>query len=205
MRSHGLGIVFGLLFLGALAGQAAVGHADYTNDQLDHDAAPVTVARYLTSSAFVVDVAENWQSEFLQFTLFIYLTVWLVQRGSPESKQVEDAGKAEDPVHGRGWTTALYANSLVLVMGTIFVLSWAAQLAAGRILFNEEQAEHGASALSLRQYAGTADFWNRTLQNWQSEFLAVGSMAVFAIYLRQRGSPESKPVQAPDEATGVEG
>jgi hypothetical protein len=205
LRDNSLGIVFGLLFLAALAGQAAVGHADFNDEQLDHDGSPISFWRYVTSSAFVVDVTENWQSEYLQFTLFIFLTVWLVQRGSPESKKVDEAGAGEDPVPDRTWRTKLYSNSLVLVMGTIFLASWAAQAVAGRVLYNADQLDHHEAPLTLLQYVASADFWNRTLQNWQSEFLAVGSMAVFAIYLRQRGSPESKPVMAADEATSVEG
>jgi hypothetical protein len=205
LKENSLGLVFGLLFLAALIGQALVGHADFNNEQLDHEGSPVSLWRYVTSSAFAVDVTENWQSEYLQFTLFIFLTVWLVQKGSPESKKVDEAGTAEDPVPDDRFTTKLYSNSLVLVMGTIFLASWAAQAVAGRVQYNAEQLDHHEAPLTLLQYVASADFWNRTLQNWQSEFLAVGSMAVFAIYLRQRGSPESKPVMAPDEATGVEG
>jgi hypothetical protein len=163
-----------------------------------------------------VDVAENWQSEYLQFTLFILFTVWLVQRGSSESKKPGEEGRESDekqlvgpharpgsPAWARvgGWRTSLYSHSLVVVMTVIFVLSWSAQAVAGRVALNEERMRDLLDPLSLPAYLGSPDFWGRTLQNWQSELLAVGSMTVFAIYLRERGSPESKPVGTPHEET----
>jgi hypothetical protein len=174
----------------------------------------------VTSADFGVDVLENWQSEYLQFTLYILGTVWLLQRGSPESKSLDEAGLESDedqrvgphadersPRWARvgGWRTTLYSNSLLLVMGAIWIASWAVQAVDGRVSYNADQLDHQEAALTFVQYLGSSDFWNRTLQNWQSEFLAVGSMAVLAIYLRQRGSPESKPVGAPHGATAVEG
>jgi hypothetical protein len=160
----------------------------------------------------VVDVAENWQSEFLQFFLFIAATIWLVQRGSPESKKPGDEGVGTDADQkvGRhaepdspewakrdGLPRVLFSNSLLLVMGAIFALSWLAQSLAGVVVYNADSAEHGQAAIGWLQYVGSPDFWNRTLQNWQSEFLAVGTMIAFSIFLRQRGSSESKPVGTP--------
>ncbi len=165
-------------------------------------------------------MAENWQSEYLQFTLYILGTVWLLQRGSPESKEPGKAGGESDEsqrigehatarsprwARAGGWRTRVYGNSLVLVMGAIWLASWAVQSVTGRVAYDAQQLDHQEAAVSWLHYVGTSDFWNRTLQNWQSEFLAVGSMAVLSIYLRQRGSPESKPVGAPHDATGVEG
>ena len=225
-REQSLSIVFGLLFLTSLAGQSVAGWHDYNNLETWHaqlqDEAPQTLSfgRYLTSSSFAQAVTENWQSEYLQFTLFILLTVWFVQKGSPESKVISDAGGESDAdqlvgPHARddsprwaragGWRTALYSNSLVLVMGVIWLWSWFAQSVSGWSENNADRIEHEQSPLSWLQYLGSADFWQTTLQNWQSEFLAVGSMAVLAIYLRQRGSPESKPVGCPHDATGAEG
>ena len=106
---------------------------------------------------------------------------------------------------GRRFRTWLFSNSLLLVMGAIWLASWLGQSVTGRVAYNAERFDHQQAAVSWWQYLGSPDFWNRTLQNWQSEFLAVGSMAVLSIYLRQRGSPESKPVGAPHTATGVEG
>ncbi len=180
---------------------------------------PVTFGQYVASSAFWVDVTENWQSEYLQFLLFITATVWFVQRASPESKKLEEAGRESDedqkvgehappdsPAWARagGWRLAVYSRSLSLVMGAIFLGSWAAQSAAGAVAFSEEQLRE-QDPVPWTEYLSMPDFWSRTFQNWQSEMLAVLSMVVLAIYLRERGSPESKPVGSSHEATGVEG
>ena len=217
---NSLSLAFLSLFLASLVGQAFVGHSDFNHDQIAHQDETISMWRFVTSSAFWVDVMENWQSEYLQFTLFILGTVWLVQRGSPESKELDQAGlesdeeqkvgehaEARSPKWAKagGWRTTVYSNSLGLLMGAILLGTWCAQLVTGRVEYNAEQLDHSEATLTLWQYAGSSDFWNRTLQNWQSEFLAIVSMALFAIWLRQRGSPESKPVGAPHHATGVEG
>jgi uncharacterized protein DUF6766 len=211
VRDNGLALGFGLLFLVTLAGQAVAGHADFDQRQLSHGGSAVSFGHYLTSADFAVDVAENWQSEYLQFFLYITATVWLVQRGSPESKPVTRIGlesdadqqigphaQAASPRWARtgGWRTALFSRSLGLLMGALFLLSWLAQSVAGVSAYNAEQIAQHEDPLSWPEYLASADFWNRSLQNWQSEFLAIGSMAIFAVYLRQRGSPESKPVGA---------
>jgi hypothetical protein len=220
LRNHTLGIGFGALFLATLIAQLFVGTADFNALQIAHHGDPISVWRYLRSSDFGADVLENWQSEYLQFTLYILGTVWLLQRGSPESKELDKAGLESDedqkvgehatpesPKWARlgGWRTHVYSNSLVIVMGAIWVASWVGQSVAGHIAYNGDRADHQQPALSYLGYLGTPDFWDRTLQNWQSEFLAIGSMAVLAIYLRQRGSPESKSVGTPHSATGTEG
>jgi hypothetical protein len=220
VRQSSLSLFFLSIFLLALGFQMLAGWQDFNNDQLSHGGAEVGFGRYLLSSEFGVAMLENWQSEYLQFTLYVVATVWFLQRGSPESKELNKAGGESDEEQkvGRhadersprwaqigGWRTWTYSNSLLLVMGTIWLLSWLGQSITGRVAYNEEQLEHQQAALSYVQYLGSADFWERTLQNWQSEFLAVGSMAILAVYLRQRGSPESKPVGAPHEHTGVTG
>ena len=220
VRHNSLGLGFAVMFLAALVGQALVGHADFNDVQAAHHDDGVSLGRYVTSSDFGVDVLENWQSEYLQFTLYILGTVWLLQRGSPESKELDKAGLESDEdqlvgEHARedsprwaragGWRTHVYSNGLLIAMAGIWIASWAGQSVTGRTAYNAEQIDHQLATVSWWGYVGTADFWNRTLQNWQSEFLAVGSMAVLAIYLRQRGSPESKPVGAAHDATGVEG
>jgi hypothetical protein len=219
-RDNGLGLFFGGIFLITLIGQALVGHADFNHQQLSHQDDPISLGRYVFSSSFGSDVMENWQSEFLQFTLYILATVWLLQRGSPESKPPDKAGLESDedqkvgphagprsPRWARtgGLRTALYGNSLVIVMTTLWLGSWLAQSIAGASGYNANQLDHQAATVSWVHYLGSSDFWSRTLQNWQSEFLAVGSMAILSVYLRQRGSPESKPVGAPHDATGLEG
>src|SRR4051795_13448437 len=220
LKQNSLSIVFLVLFLAALTGQAFAGHADFNEQQERHGDPTISLSRYVVSSEFGVDVMENWQSEYLQFTLFVLLTVWLLQRGSPESKELDKDGfeSDEDQMVGEhanadspAWAKAgglrlrIYSHSLLLLMTTIWLGTWFAQAVTGRIEYNSDQLDHHEAPLSLWQYLGASDFWNRTLQNWQSEFLAVGSFAALAIYLRERGSPESKPVGASHEATGVEG
>jgi hypothetical protein len=225
LKPHGLSLFFLVIFLAALVGQAIAGHAQYNEDEIAHAALlhqqpeTLSLGRYLTSSSFAQAVTENWQSEYLQFTLYLMTTVWLVQRGSPESKKLEDAGtqsdeeqmigphaKPDSPKWAKlgGWRTRIYQNSLLIVMLSVWIGSWFAQSVSGWSAYNAEQIEHRQQTVDWLGYLGSSDFWEATLQNWQSEFLAVGSFAVFAIYLRQRGSPESKPVGAPHEATGVE-
>jgi hypothetical protein len=220
LRDNGLGLFFGAIFLATLVGQALVGHADFNHLQVRHHDDPISLGRYIFSSDFGADVLENWQSEYLQFSLYIGMTIWLLQRGSPESKAMGKAGRESDedqklgehadarsPRWARlgGWRTRVYSNSLLIVMTAIWLASWGVQSVTGRVAYNAEQFDHQQGAVNWLGYIVTSDFWNRTLQNWQSEFLAVGSMAVLSIYLRQRGSPESKPVGAPHDATGVEG
>jgi hypothetical protein len=220
LKHNGLSIFFLVLFLGALVGQAFAGHADFNEDQLRHNDPTMSLGRYVLSSHFGVAVLENWQSEYLQFTLFILATVWLLQRGSPESKELHKTGREsdKDQMVGRHagerspkWAKAhdlrrtLYENSLLIVMAAIWIGSWVAQSITGVAEYNTERLDHHQLPVSWTEYLGRADFWEKTLQNWQSEFLAVGSMAILAVYLRQRGSPESKPVGAAHDATGVEG
>jgi hypothetical protein len=217
---NGLSLTFLLLFLGSLVGQAFAGWSDFNAEQQRHHEAEVSLGRYITSSAFGSAVMENWQSEYLQFTLFILLTIWLIQRGSPESKEPGREGRESDrdqligehahprsPLWARvgGFRTWLYSNSLLTVMIAIWIGSWFAQSVTSFTDHNADLLSHQEDPVSWLSYLGTSDFWEKTLQNWQSEFLAVGSMAILAVYLRQRGSPESKPVGAPHDATGVEG
>src|SRR5918993_1181416 len=219
IRNNALSILFLVLFLGAIIGQSVAGFLENNEQLTQHGQPPMAFLEFVTSSEFVVDVAENWQSEFLQFSLFIAATIWLVQRGSPESKRPGDEGvgsdkeqkvgkyaEADSPEWAKrgGLAAVLYSNSLLLVMVAIFVLSWLAQSLAGVVVFNSENAEHSKAPIGWAEYVVTSDFWNRTLQNWQSEFLAVGAMIAFSIFLRQRGSSESKPVGLPHYASATE-
>ena len=220
VRDNALSLTFGGLFLVTLVGQALSGAADFNAQQIANGLEPVSLGDYVTSSSFGVDVMENWQSEYLQFLLYIFATVWLVQRGSAESKKPGEEGTESDkeqrigryatedsPEWARtgGWRTALFSRSLGLLMGGLFLLTWAASSVAGWAAFNSEQLGQRQDPVSWLGYLGEADFWNRSFQNWQSEMLAVGSMAVFSVYLRQRGSPESKPVGVAHADTGQTG
>ena len=220
LRANALSLAFGAFFLITLVGQALSGVADVNEQQVVNGLEPVSLLDYVTSSSFGVDVMENWQSEYLQFSLYIFATVWLVQRGSSESKKPGEEGPESDqeqkigrhagddsPAWARtgGWRMAVFARSLGLLMGVLFLLTWAASSIAGWAAYNSEQLGDREDPVSYLGYLGAADFWNRSFQNWQSEMLAVGSMAVFSVYLRQRGSPESKPVGAPHTVTGQTG
>jgi hypothetical protein len=220
LRDNSLAIFFLAIFLIALGFQSLAGWQDFNNNQLRHNGESIGYGRYLLSSEFGVAMLENWQSEYLQFALYITATVWFLQRGSPESKELDQAGGESDeeqkigrhadedsPLWARvgGLRTRVYSNSLLIVMGGIWLLSWLGQSITGRVAYNAERLEHHQAGLDYVQYLGSADFWERTLQNWQSEFLAVGSMAILAVYLRQRGSPESKPVGEAHGHTGVTG
>jgi hypothetical protein len=220
LLTNGLSITFGLFFLASLTGQAFSGLAYFNEQQTSANLEGISFWQYVTSSNFAVDVSENWQSEYLQFFLLIVLAVWLVQKGSPESKKIEQRGaesdqdqligdfaKADSPAWAKtgGFRTVLFSNSLGLVMGSVFILSWLVQSVTGFTAHAEEQLTNLQDPGNWSEYLISPEFWNRTLQNWQSEFLAVWSMVILSVYLRQRGSPESKPVGEAHDATGVQG
>ncbi|MGW7613585.1 DUF6766 family protein [Streptomyces sp. NPDC054766] len=220
VRDNGISLGFGIAFLFALAGQAIADCAEFNNQLATDGLAQVSFPDHLISSDFAVDVTENWQSEYLQFFLYIFATVWLLQRGSPESKKMNKAGPESDedqrvgkhagpdsPRWARvgGVRQALFSRSLGLVMAALFFFSWLAQSIAGVAAYNEQQLRQLQAPTDWQHYITSADFWSRSLQNWQSELLAVASMAILSVYLRQRGSPESKPVGAPHTTTSVEG
>jgi hypothetical protein len=219
---NSLSLFFLAIFLAALAGQAIAGHDLYNEEAAMHGEASISLWKFLSTADFAQAVTENWQSEYLQFALFALATIWLLQKGSPESKELDRAGREseEDQRLGKHATPEspgparreggvrrwLFSNSLLLVMALIFVVSWSAQSVSGLAVFNDDARTHGEQAISWLSYIGTSEFWEATFQNWQSEFLAVGSFAVLAIFLRQRGSPESKPVGARTlDSTGQEG
>jgi hypothetical protein len=220
LRESSLSLFFGAILLASVAGQSVAGQHQYNADATEHGEKAISWRQYVVTPEFGGDLLENWQSEFLQFSLYIVATVWLLQRGSNESKTLNEAGRESDKQQRVGqyaeanspaWAKAagfrrwIYSNSLMLVMTAIFFLSWFGQSVNGWRAFNNTQDEHKSAHIAYGEYLLNADFWDRTLQNWQSEFLAIGSMAVFTIYLRQRGSPESKPVGAPHDETGSSG
>jgi hypothetical protein len=221
LRSNSLSIFFLAIFLLAVAGQSYAGWHKYNEQRVSHHEHSISYTRYLTSSEFGQAVTENWQSEYLQFVLYFMATIWFVQRGSPESKKWRDRGREDEvaqemgenarpdspaPARRRGgMIRALYSNSLLIWMGTIWVASWFGQSVTGWSAYNSDQLAHKEAGTNWIGYVKSSDFWEATLQNWQSEFLAVGSMAIFAVYLRQRGSPESKPIGAPHDETAATG
>jgi hypothetical protein len=212
LRDNGLSIVmFGLFFV-FVAAQSVAGFLDYNSTEREHGRPPVGYIGYLTSGDFVEAVFENWESEFLQMGLYVALTAFLFQRGSAESRDPEaedpDAGYGGDradapwPVRRGGLALKLYENSLSIALLSLFVFSFAMHAIGGAEAYSQEQLEHGARPVSTLQYLGTSRFWFESFQNWQSEFLAIGAMVVLSIFLRQKHSPESKPVAAPHAKTG---
>jgi len=219
LRDNGLGLFFAGFFLACLVAQSFAGWHEFNAQQAADGLGRLTWARYVVSTDFAVDVTENWQSEFLQFWVYLMATVWFIQRGSPESKKPEETGSESDeeqqvregagdesprPARSGGLRLWAFSHSLALVMGLFFVLSWAAQSVAGWASYDEDRLRNLQDPVSWPEYLLRPDFWSRTLQNWQSEMLAVGTMAVLAVFLRHRGSSQSKPVGASHAATGVD-
>ena len=217
LRENGLSIVWlGLFFVTLIFGQSVAGRHEYNSDQKEHGRPEVTYSEYVTSAHFVEATMENWESEFLQMFLFVMLTACLYQKGSAESKKLDEEEEVDRdprlskhkkdapwPVHKGGVVLKLYEHSLSLAFLLLFLGAFFAHAAGGASEYNQEQAEHGsAERVTTFQYMATSRFWFESLQNWQSEFLAVGLMVVLTIWLRQKGSPESKPVDAPHSQTG---
>jgi hypothetical protein len=217
LRENGLSIVLLSLFLLFWVGQSAAGHREYNSDQQEHNQPQVGYLSYLASAHFWEATAENWESEFFQMFGYVILTAFLFQKGSSESKKLGESEPVDrDPRNSRrknapwpvrrgGFVLKLYENSLSLAFLLFFLISICMHAVAGARVYNEEQMEHGQSEhVGVLQYAGTSRFWFESFQNWQSEFLAIAAMVILSIYLRQRGSPESKPVDSPHDQTGNE-
>lgn len=216
-RTHGLSLALGALFLVTMAGQTLTGFRVFNANASEHGEPPIRLATYLTSGHFYEATAENWESEFLQMTFYVLLTVFLFQRGSSESKKIgeeeavdrdprlaRDQPDAPWPVRRGGWLLKLYENSLSLAFFSLFVGFFVLHVLGGAAAYNQEAATHGETQLSAYEFLATAQFWFESFQNWQSEFLSLVAMVILSIYLRQRGSPESKPVDAPHGDTGSE-
>ncbi|WP_342087995.1 DUF6766 family protein [Dyadobacter sp. OTU695] len=210
---NSLSIVFISLFLMALVAQVFFGWKQHNQELEELGSSTLGLGQYLTSGHFFSATFENFQSEFLQMALYVILTISLRQIGSAESKDLvkpeevdrePDPGRkdAPGPVKRGGWRLRVYEHSLSIAFVLMFLLSWLGHLYGSFIDFNEEQALHGQPQKDLVAFLGEPDFWFETFQNWQSEFLSVASIVVLSIFLRQKGSPESKPVDAPHMETG---
>jgi hypothetical protein len=217
IRNNGLSIVILTLFAIFMVAQAVTGMHQYNQEQVEHGQAVVSFSEYLTTGHFLEATAENWESEFLQMAAYVLLTVGLFQRGSSESKKigeteavdrdprrVKNKKNAPWPVRRGGWVLRVYENSLSLAFLLLFAISFILHAYGGAAAHSADQLEHGGDPVSTMEYLRTAQFWFESFQNWQSEFLSLVAMVVLSIYLRQRGSPESKPVDAPHSHTGSE-
>ncbi|HTE57482.1 MAG TPA: DUF6766 family protein [Verrucomicrobiae bacterium] len=215
LKEHSLSLVVFGLFAVFLVGHSIAGFRHYNEQQQIHSQPEVTYAEYVTSGDFVESVFENWESEFLQMGMYVFLTAFLYQKGSAESKKPygKEAFDAEPraskyapwPVKRGGWVLKLYENSLSIILLLMFLLSFWLHAAGGARATCEEDQVHGQTDChTTTQYMHTSKFWYESFQNWQSEFLAVGALVVLSIYFRQKGSPESKPVNTPHNKTGAQ-
>lgn len=215
LRHNGLFLVNGLVFLLCFLGMVFAGWRVADHDAVLHGQAAESLWSFLTSGDFAEATFENWESEFLQMGSYVVLTTFLFQRGSSESASLDgddpqdedprrhrDDPRAPWPVRRGGVALVLYENSLVLLFAVLFVGSVVGHVIGGAAAYNEEQVEHGGAVVTGWQYLGTSRFWFESMQNWQSEFLVITVMVVATVWLRQRGSSQSKPVAAPHDQTG---
>jgi uncharacterized protein DUF6766 len=214
---NGLSIVLLVMMLIFWTGQFISGWKDHNQELQEENQPALPAGEYLTSGHFVSATFENWESEFLQMAVYILLTVWLRQKGSAESKKLkgekgageEDVDREPSPHPDAPWAVRkggiwlkLYSNSLAIIFLLLFVISFWLHFAGSLTDYNDDQRIKGLPHVTASQYIGDAHFWFESFQNWQSEFLAVASIVIFSIWLRQKGSPESKPVDAPHSETG---
>ncbi len=211
--NNSLSIVFVLLFAVSLFGQIHFGFQEYNKDLVEIGAKEVAMSQYLTSGHFVESTFENWESEFLQMALFVWLTIFLRQKGSSESKRCEGKEEVDRepspnrknapwPVRKGGVYLSVYKNSLTIALLVLFVLSFVLHLFGSLSDQNLHNAIKGEPLETVSEYIVDSRFWFESFQNWQSEFLSVFAIIGLSIYLRQKGSPQSKPVDAPHMETG---
>jgi hypothetical protein len=215
LRHHGLSIVLFGLFLLCQGGLSLVGQHQYNQEQRVHGQPQLGYFAYLASASFMEATMENWESEFLQMFAYVILTAFLYQRGSAESRKLDEPEPVDRdprlvdkttetpwPVRRGGWVLTLYEHSLSMGFLLLFALSFVLHAMAGARAYSQQELAHGGHAVTTLQYLSTSQFWFESLQNWQSEFFSMGIMVVLSIVLRQRRSPESKPVDCPHSATG---
>ena len=215
-RNNGLSIVLFVLFALTLVGHSYSGWKEYNEEQQEHGQPEVRYTEFLRTAEFGETVFENWESEFLQMGMYVILTVFLMQKGSAESKDLDEKTEIDEdprkhandanapgPVKKGGWILKLYRNSLSLAFLFLFLVSFFLHALTGAAKYNEQAREHGSDEhLTMMEYMARPQFWYESFQNWQSEFLAVLAIVLLSVWLRQWGSPESKPVHAAHEETG---
>lgn len=210
LRDNGLSLALLALFLLCWAGQIVTGWHVFNEEQVQHGAPLLPLADYLISPHFLEATAENWESEFLQMAIYVVLTALLFQRGSAESRDPDDPDKDDDcpvgpnspaPVRHGGFRRRLYSYSLSLALVTLFLVSLGFHALGGHELARAEAFQHGDAPPRFAEYVLGSQFWFESLQNWQSEFLSVFAIVVLSIFLRHKGSPESKPVAMPNRET----
>jgi len=210
---NSLALVLVLLFALSITGQIFSGWHEYNSELQEYGAKEIGLTEYLASGHFVQATFENWESEFLQMGMYVLLTIFLRQRGSSESKSLyekEEVDREPDPkrkdapwpVRRGGFILKIYKNSLSIAFVILFLLSFSFHFTGSLRMYNKEQELKGERVKSPSEYISSSRFWFESFQNWQSEFVAVISIVLLSIFLRQKGSPESKPVDAPNSETG---
>ena len=210
-KANSLSLVLGVIFVGCLAGQAWSGHLAFNEELVRDGKAPLDIARYLATGHFLSATMENWESEFLQMGMYVLLTVSLRQRGSAESRPLSPAkederierGRAPWPARAGGLWKRLYANSLSIALLLLFAASFVGHAYESWRLEIAERIAAEESPPGFLEHLAGAQFWFESMQNWQSEFLAVLALVLLSIVLRQQDSPQSKPVDAPHSQTGT--
>ena len=211
-KRNGLSITLLTLMVIFLFGQFITGFKVHNNELLENGVSALAMADYLFSGHFIQATTENWESEFLQMGLYVMLTIKLFQVGSAESKKIEQPEEVDReptpgpnapwPVRKGGIWLKLYSHSLSIAFIVLFLLSFLLHFYGSIVNYNEEQAMKGLPLEKWTDYIGSSQFWFESFQNWQSEFLAVFAIVVLSIWLRQKGSPESKPVDSAHSETG---
>ena len=212
-RNNGLSITFLSLFILALIGQWLTGFSEYNKEQQEQGQPLVTLSEYSTSGHFIQATFENWESEFLQMALFVLLTISLRQKGSSESKKMEgeeEVDKEPDPhkkdapwaVRKGGWVLAIYKHSLTIALFVLFALSFIMHFYGSLKDENEQLLQKGLPPETVGKFITDPKLWFESFQNWQSEFLSVFAIVVLSVFLRQKGSSQSKPVDAANDETG---
>src|SRR5690606_2709881 len=213
LRNNGLSLVFLILFALSLLGQTFFGIQEHNAELLETGGSPVALAQYLVSGHFLQSTFENWESEFLQMALFVIFTIFLQQKGSSESKDFDKNEEVDRepsparknapwPVRAGGWMLLIYKHSLTIALTLLFLFSFAMHFYGSLKDENGKLARMGEPMVDMAQYITDSRFWFESFQNWQSEFLSIFAIVVLSIFLRQYGSSQSKPVDAPDMETG---
>ena len=214
LKNNGLSIVFFVLFVFSIIGQTVTGLKEHNQEMKDEGGQQLNLTQYLSSGHFLQSTFENWESEFLQMALFVILTMFLYQKGSSESKDPDKNKEEVDrepnprrknapwPVKKGGWILGIYKHSLCYALSLIFILSFVLHWYGSMKDYNEEQVLKRLPTETAMQYLGNSRLWFESFQNWESEFLSVFAIIILSIFLREKGSPQSKPVDAPYAETG---
>jgi hypothetical protein len=213
LRNNGLSLVFFFFFIITICGQAVTGLKQYNSERKEKGVQEVTMGSYLSTGHFLEATFENWESEFLQMALYVTLTMFLFQKGSSESKDPDKKEEVDREPNSKrknapwavkkgGIILSIYKYSLSISLFLLFLLSFLLHWDGSLKDYNEQQVLNGEPTQTAMQYLGNSRLWFESFENWQSEFLSVFSIVLLSVYFRQKGSSQSKPVDAPHGETG---